>query len=1108
MEAYLGVDVGAVGVKAALYLRGHDSNVLSSRLLRALTSDAHACPHGSGNGRPGGNGNPGDGRFFVIPSRRTRGRPLEAVRGLIEELLSEIPPSAIAGLAVTGSGSPLVAQALGVRRVNDFQAIARALARLHPHVRSVFEMGGETSKYIRLEPDPSGSNLNIVDYGTNGDCAAGTGSFLDQQAGRLKYSVEEIGEVVETAGRAAQIAGRCSVFAKSDMIHAQQKGFTPPEVLKGLCRAVATNYKSAVVKGRTPKLPVMFLGGVSANTAVVRELCEAFDLKEGDLLVPDGADSMAAIGAALMAAEDHSAASGAAGHEATGSVHPSQWAASLPEDAPAAPRQTGCAGSCSGCSQAFDLADRFVQLSDAAGADARDFPTSPALDLSNVLLLRDKARRYELPDDDSVVDAYLGLDIGSVGTKLVVIDSEGAVIHEIFTRTEGRPIEVVSRSMRELEAAIGGRVRIRGVGTTGSGRELIGELVGADAVTDEITCHKTGATFVGDMLLGKRPDTIFEIGGQDSKYISLAPEGGDSTDTVVVDFTMNEACAAGTGSFLEERAAELGVSIKGEFSQLALGSQAPVKLGERCTVFMERDVNTYMQRAAKRRDVIAGLAYSVVYNYINRVVRGRPVGNCVFFQGGTAYNDAVAAAFSKVCGKQIIVPPHNAVLGAIGAALVAREKIEATGGKTRFRGFDMSQVNYTLKEFTCKACGNNCSVQEFNVEGEKTYWGDKCSDRYRKRAKTTRQSVIPDLMALRQQLLMEDDEGDPPGAKKTIGIPLAMYMLDLLPLWRRFFRDCGFAVVTSDPTDRRIVRAGQDAIVAEPCFPIIVAHGHIADLVAKGVDYLFIPNVLSAATKFMQNESHVCPWGQTLPFVTRQAPAFSGWKDRILCPTIRFREGPKAVLKALVDMVAPLGVSAKLARRACERAQAVQDRFKQQYEKAGLEALETLDRTGEPGMVLVGRPYNLHDTGVNLSVARKLRDYYGVNVIPIDALPLADIDVRDINDNMFWDYGRKILAAGKLVSRYPNLHIIYITNFKCGPDSFVKGFLGPASGKPFLALQFDGHSNDAGMMTRCEAYLDSKGILRWWRQPKSKPMGEVSRAAQSTSHRWPTPARA
>jgi len=279
------------------------------------------------------------------------------------------------------------------------------------------------------------------------------------------------------------------------------------------------------------------------------------------------------------------------------------------------------------------------------------------------------------------------------------------------------------------------------------------------------------------------------------------------------------------------------------------------------------------------------------------------------------------------------------------------------------------------------------------------------------------------------------------------------------------------------------------------------------------VDYVWLPNILSAETKFMDNESHVCPWGQTLPFVLRQAPAFRSWAGRILCPTIRLREGQEALGDVLVRAAADLGVQPSVARKAFETASAAQDQFRSAYQRAGSEALALLAQTGEPGIVVVGRPYNIHDLGVSLSAARKLRDHYGVNVLPIDALPLADVDVRDVNDNMYWDYGRKILAAAKIVAQYPNLHIIYITNFKCGPDSFVKGFVRPASGKPFLTLQFDGHSNDAGMMTRLEAYLDSKGMLRWWRKSQTEPTGQTkqppeppaSRAEPSTSRKWPTP---
>ncbi|HOJ75992.1 MAG TPA: acyl-CoA dehydratase activase [Phycisphaerae bacterium] len=1088
MHIYIGLDVGAVSVKAAA--------LVNTEMARRIMEQAGAA---ADLNMLAGVSDPSL-TALTIPPVRTRGRPLEAARTALDTLLARLDASQVASIIVTGSGGKLVAEALGAQRCNEFQALARATSLMAPFARTVFEMGGETSKFLRLAPDPGNGALGIVDYSTNGDCAAGTGSFLDQQANRLNYKVQEIGNIVAQAERSAQIAGRCSVFAKSDMIHAQQKGFTPPEVLRGLCRAVALNYKSAVVKGRTPEPPIVFVGGVSANSAVIRELRDAFDLTEEAMTIPAGAESFCAIGAAAIGRTGHPEATRgtdtAAGTKQAGSPNHN---GSGQAGASAMPCEYNAQSHLDGLVQATESTNQYA------------FATSPPLTLDRVTLLRDRAKPYEFPEDGRIIEAYLGIDIGSVGTKLALIDDHGDVIHSIFTRTEGRPIEIVTRILRELEEAVGSRVRIKAVGTTGSGRELIGELVGADGIHDEITCHKTGASFVGDRLLGRRPDTIFEIGGQDSKYISLQRETAGSNgeagsgESVVVDFTMNEACAAGTGSFLEERAEELGVSIKGEFAQLALSSRAPIRLGERCTVFMERDVNTMMQRGAKREDIIAGLAYSIAYNYINRVVRGRYIGDCIFFQGGTAYNDAVAAAFAAVTGKEIIVPPHNAILGAIGAALLARDKVNASKAKTRFRGYDVQAVDYQLREFTCKSCGNFCSVQEFTVEGEKTFWGDKCSDKYRKRAKSQRQPVIPDLMEIRRQLLAEDDKGDPPGATVTIGIPMAMYSWDLLPLYRRFFRDCGFKVVISAETNRKTVRMGIDSVVAEPCFPIIVAHGHVLDLVERNVDYIWLPNVLSAETKFKHTESHVCPWGQTLPFVIRQAPAFRSWQGRILCPTVRFREGTEQAREPLVETVRQLGVKKSVANRAFDAGAAALARFRTEYQRAGREALEVLDRTGEPGMVLVGRPYNVHDSGVSLSTAKKLRDYYGVNIIPVDALPLADVDVRDINENMYWEYGRKIIAAAKLIAERANLHIIYITNFKCGPDSFVKGFIRPASGKPFLTLQFDGHSNDAGMMTRCEAYLDSKGILRWWRQCGKEATAGASKVGLSTSHKWPTP---
>ncbi|HSB80995.1 MAG TPA: acyl-CoA dehydratase activase, partial [Candidatus Methylomirabilis sp.] len=870
----------------------------------------------------------------------------------------------------------------------------------------------------------------LQDYETNGDCAAGTGAFMDQQATRLRYQVEEIGRIACAAPSAARIAGRCSVFAESDMIHAQQKGADPPQILRGLCDAVARNFKGSITKGKPAVPPVAFIGGLARNAGVVRALRELFHFDERQLFVPEAHAWFGAIGAALLGAVGDGGRTGA-------------WPSRRPSATPTEGNGDGA--------------------------------TSRPLSLEQVLLLRDRVQPYRLPETGAVEDAYLGIDVGSVSTNLVVLNDAAEVMHEIYVWTEGRPTQVVSQGLRTIATALGDRIRIRGVGTTGSGRELIGELVGADTITDEITAHTTGATYVSRTLLGEEVDTIFEIGGQDSKFIAL--ENG-----VVVDFAMNEACAAGTGSFLEEQAERLGISIKGEFSDLAFRSRHPVRLGERCTVFMEQEVLAWQQRGAAREDLVAGLAYSVALNYLNRVVRGRRIGVRIYFQGGTAYNDAVAAAFAGLLGKRIIVPPHNGVMGAIGMALLAREKVQGTGRSTTFRGFDLSTVHHSLREFTCKACSNLCDMQEFTVEGVKTYWGDKCSDKFRTRRRTDRRPVLPDLMALRRARLLEGYAG-PQGTGPRVGVPRAISFHDRFPFWRAFLEGLGCAVVISDETNRKIAQDGIDLSVAEPCYPIRIAHGHVQDVLDKGVDWILLPNTVNAEPTPDAVESQLCPWVQTLPFVVRSVPRLRAVRDRILCPTVHFRRGEAHVAQELVPLGRALGAGVVRTHRAVACGFAAQRAFGAALEGLGREALDTLQAAGEPAIVLVGRPYNVHDRAINLDIPGKLRDYYGINVIPIDCLALAALDIRDVNDNMYWHSGRRILAAGKLVARFPNLHLIHLTNFKCGPDSYLKHFLRTANGKPYLSLQFDGHSNDAGFLTRCEAYLDSQGMLRWWRKP-------------------------
>jgi len=564
-------------------------------------------------------------------------------------------------------------------------------------------------------------------------------------------------------------------------------------------------------------------------------------------------------------------------------------------------------------------------------------------------------------------------------------------------------------------------------------------------------------------------DTIFDIGGQDSKFISI--ENG-----IVVDFTMNEACAAGTGSFLEEQAEKLGIDIIGEFSDLALRSENPVRLGERCTVFMEKDILPYIQRGMSKMDIAAGLSYSIVYNYLNRVVRGRKVGKTIYFQGGTAYNDAVAGAFASILQQEIIVPPYNGVIGAIGAALLARDKMESQNLTTSFRGFNIGSIDYSFKNFTCKGCSNFCDIQEFNVEGRRTYWGNKCSERFDQTVKTLRTPCIEDLLAHRYELLNEYNHDDP--HMPTIGYIRSMYYFDQYPFWSTYFYELGYRIVLSDKTNRKIINDGVEALISEPCFPIAVAHGHVQNLTDKKADYVLIPNVIDTETDVRNTYSFLCPWGQVLCFMIRHNPKFENYSDRFLTPNVRFYHGRDYVRKGLESLAIQLGKASKDNKRAVDLAFEALDEFRQKLLVKGQSVIRQLHESGEHAIILLGRPYNIYDNMMNLNIPNKLRHKYGVNVVPFDYLDVNSIDIADINDNMYWNYGRKIIQVSKLVSNSSLLDLIYITNFKCGPDSYVKHYCRDASKKPLLILQFDGHGNDAGALTRCEAYLDSKGFLK------------------------------
>ncbi len=398
-------------------------------------------------------------------------------------------------------------------------------------------------------------------------------------------------------------------------------------------------------------------------------------------------------------------------------------------------------------------------------------------------------------------------------------------------------------------------------------------------------------------------DTIFEIGGQDSKYVSL--ENG-----AIVDFEMNKVCAAGTGSFLEEQAEKLGISIKEQFGEMALSSQSPVNLGERCTVFMETELVRHQQAGAPTEDLVGGLSYSIVRNYLNRVVGTKPVGNKIFFQGGVAANDGVVAAFEMVTGKPIIVPQHYEVTGAIGCACIAMDEDKGRG--STFKGFDLSRKQYEITSFECKECPNHCEINRVVVEGEKPlFYGSRC-EKYDVDRRAAEKVAFPDHFAEREEMLLEPyspSEAPASGAIR-IGMPRCLLFYEVYPFWQAFFRELGCEVVVSDPTTKRIIHDGAERSVAETCFPMKVALGHALNLLDKEIeiDYIFLPSVINLPLPDKRmTDSFVCPYVQSLAYTIKSAVNFNAAGVKVLQPVLYMQLGRKHKIKALEAVGRALG---------------------------------------------------------------------------------------------------------------------------------------------------------------------------------------------------------
>ena len=962
--------------------------------------------------------------------QRTMGQPIPALLDAFARLARTFPR--VDGVVATGSGRGLVSDVFDVDKENEIITQARALTHFHPEIRTVIEIGGQDSKLIHLEWDVRSSKPIIVDHALNEICAAGTGSFLDQQAYRLGVPIDgEFGRLALQSRKPATIAGRCSVFAKSDMIHLQQEGTPTEDIVAGLCQALARNFISNLGKGRRFDKPIAFQGGVAANAGVVRAFEILLGLEQGGLVIPEHFKIMGAIGSAIMALEGDRVTAldlGTAVREIE--RHLAEKAAE------ARPSHLG----------------RLTDRGDGA------FPSS-----TEGLLPIGERRK-----------AYLGVDVGASSVNVVAMDEGKNLLAKRYILKEGDPIDSVKKGLADVGNEIRDFVEIEGVGVTGSGRYFVGDFVGADVVVNEITAQAKATLDKDDTV-----DTIIEIGGQDSKYIFLK-------NGAVVDFEMNKVCAAGTGSFLQEQAARLSVRIEEEFSEQAFISTAPADLGTRCTVFMESDLIHHQQAGAPKENLLAGLSYSIANNYIEKVVGNKKIGQNVYFQGGVAGNTSVVSAFENILEKDVTVTENSNVTGAIGAALIAMERRKGAPGTSAFAGFDLQDRQFEILPFECHHCPNTCEIRRVSIEGKtRSFYGGIC-DRYEMavgepevvaseetpgRSGRIYVGDVLDIFEEREEMLMryyKENDFDPDSP--TIGIPRILMFFEQFPLWAAFFAELRLRVTLSDKSNSGLIHRGLQEVLAETCYPVKVAYGHVVNLMEKGVDCVFLPSILDLEKdRDDVDRSYNCPYIQAIPFMLQAA---FDTRIEIMSPTIFVAEEERNLEAKMMEVGLQFGKGKDAVAAAIDVALKAQEEFDTVRLKRGREILNGLGGD-DKAVVVIGKPYNVHDTGLNLNIAKKLRKL-GMTAIPYDLLPLEAAELPRWYSNLVWKNEQNLLRSATIAKGNRNLHPIMITNYGCGPDAFFGKYLEDTMGEdPCLVLEVDEHSGDAGMVTRLEAFLDT-----------------------------------
>ena len=924
-------------------------------------------------------------------------------------------------------------------------AIIAAAKKRHETFSYILSVGGEKFGLLAFDDDGNYSN-----YKANTSCAAGTGSFLDQQAGRLNLeSIEQLsGIAYDNDNTFPMIASRCAVFAKTDLIHAQQEGYLPGEISDGLCYGLAKNIVDTLFCGLNAQGRIIFCGGVAKNNAVTEHIETLIGAK---LTVDELSHLYSAIGAAFCLIDE------------AGSLTASK-------------------------------ADRYSSVSDIIQkkTNERDYYYPPlALTLSNFPDFESLEKYqykpqnttgsetfvevdiYEPFDEHAEIKAVLGVDIGSTSTKAALVDAGNNVLAGFYTRTAGNPLKAIRLILESISDIIIRRksnLIISGCGTTGSGRKFIGKIIGADTIVDEITAHARAAYEIDPNV-----DTIIEIGGQDAKFTTLR-------NGMVTSSTMNNVCAAGTGSFIEEQAKKLGCSIT-DYAGRTENVRAPMA-SDRCTVFMERDLNHYLSEGYAVDEILTSVLHSVRENYLIKVATESNIGDTVFFQGATAKNKSLVAAFEQRLNKPILVSKFCHLTGAIGTALII---LENEIPETAFRGIDIYKEQIPIASEICTICNNNCKISVASVGSEKVAYGFLCGRDYETKQYVNNKKSGFDL--LRERKKTETAKLKPaveiPLTGKTIGIPASLYLFDDLAFWQFFFNQLSIKTITSEKF-KDAVKTGKNLSETEFCAPATAMYGHVDYLMDKA-DYIFLPRYLEKKSK--NSRRQYCYYSQYIPSIVSKFD-----RKKILTPLVKYLYTNFSSKVELYKMMKTIGfdISFFAVSSAYDKAVDYKKACSKSHKESYITELEKATTASDISVVFMGRPYTVLSPSVNCGIP-DIFSSLGIKTFFQDMVPVSDDDIKTIDPllkDMHWKYPADILKATEKIASAENVYPVYVTAFKCTPDSFgIRYFkeLMDKNGKPYLILELDEHDSSVGYETRIEAAVRAFRNHSRQKTKKSKP---------------------